>query len=145
MHVFVRLLYIYRIISIQQQETQVREVIWTQQELSGIGIEVTGRRRQVQVALRGGAGLPANKLGVVRPWEFIRSSTPRISTTFLPPSCQLSKRNKLHPFRIFPPALNYHKQMQRRLANWSGLWFGGLCESGGTFLWFPRGLLASGM
>lgn len=69
--------------------------------LSGMGTEGTGTRRHPEFRRHwgGGAGLPATKLGVVRPWELITSSTPtpHISTTFLPPSCQPSKRTEQTP------------------------------------------------
>lgn len=127
----------------------MRGVARTQQELSGMGTEGAGRRRQPEFKRHwgGGAGLTATKLGLVRPWELIRSSTPtpRSPRLFCPFLANHPKEmNKLHPFGIFPPALNYHKQMQRGLNNWSELHFGVLSGSGGTFLLFPRGVLASG-
>lgn len=54
---------------------RAREVAWTQ---SGIRTERRGtrRHRELKTHWGGGAGLSATKLGVVRPWELITSSTP---------------------------------------------------------------------
>lgn len=73
----------------------------------------------------GGAGPPATKLGVARPWELITSFTPTSQLFFCPVLANHPKEmNKLHPFRIFSPSLNYHKQMRRTLTNWLELRFG---------------------
>lgn len=116
-----------------------------------MGTESMGTRRQAEFKKhrRGGAGLAATTLGVVRPWELITSSTPTLhsSTTFFCPllAHHPKEMNKLHPLRIYPPALNYHKQMQRRLTNWFESQFGGLSGLEGTFLLLQRSLLASGI
>lgn len=81
---------------------RAREVAWTQ---SGIRTERrrTRRHRVLKTHWGGGAGLSATKLGVVRPWELITSSTPTPPRLFLPLSCQPSKRNELTPpFWDFP-------------------------------------------
>lgn len=63
---------------------RAREVAWTQ---SGIRTERrrTRRHRVLKTHWGGGAGLSATKLGVVRPWELITSSTPTSPRLFFAP------------------------------------------------------------
>lgn len=105
---------------------RAREVAWTQ---SGIRTERRGtrRHRELKTHWGGGAGLSATKLGVVRPWELITSSTPTsprlffffFFAPFLPTTQKKWTNSTLLGF--FPPSLKQHKQMHRRLANWFGL------------------------
>lgn len=114
-----------------------------------MGTEGTGRRRQPEFKRHRGRCWPAcNQTGgseAVGTHYIFHTHTPHLHHFFCPLLANHPKEvNKLHPFRISPPALNYHKQMQHRLTNWCELRFGVHSGSGGTFLWFPRGALASG-
>lgn len=115
----------------------MREVARTQQELRGMGTEGTGTRRQPEFTRHwGGRCWPAcNQTGgseAVGTHYSLRTHTPHLHHFFAPflPTIQKKLTNStLSGFS--PPALNYHKQMQRRLTNWYELRFGVLSGSGG--------------
>lgn len=116
---------------------RAREVAWTQ---SGKRTErrVTRRHKELKTHWGGGAGLSATKLGVVRPWELITSSTPTsLRLFFLPLSCQPSKRNELTP-----PFWDFHSFTQTTQTDASQtcqlVWLAGRCTAGSSSVVFSK-------
>ena len=114
--------------STQQHNSQVTEVTRTQEELEWAQKAQGKEATWVQETLRGRCWPACNQAGASEAMGthyILHTHTPHLNDFFCPLLANHPKEmNKLHPFRISPPALNYHKQMQHRLTNRSELRFG---------------------